>query len=394
MMRETRKLSTLKSNISDKLDIETFRSMISDDLDMVEKVFPKIIDNFAQSFIELEPQLGKIDDVRLLAAAMCLLEATNTGMLTVSLSTEEYKLVERILNDLIEEVESDMSRKEMTGGGTQRIIIRLLLIIAIAYAITMTLHNDFILRVGAYVRNPQCKTELSLVYSLIIHMMEQLNNTKEVLESIPVPQAAIDASLQGVVATKELVERIPVPQAIIDASLQGLAHVKGMLPPLHLFPYSFKNWSYYDIYKLFGWGSHKMAEQIGLVKSCTDNILIVREIVGKYSMGWRCYSLTAFVFYGFFFDGENRRKRSNFTEMLVQVIWRPFLGVGNPVIGTARGAVYALETLYDAGSAACDAVDRVFTPAPPKAMTWSEFEKPSGGKFTKRKNKIRKTKKY
>jgi hypothetical protein len=80
--------------------------------------------------------------------------------------------------------------------------------------------------------------------------------------------------------------------------------------------------------------------------------------------------------------------------MLVQVLWRPFLGVGNPVIGTARGAVYLLEKLYDFGASACSAADRVlFTPVP-KAMTASEFLKLSGGKFTKRKNKIRKTKKY
>ena len=410
----TRKLSTLAKLVSDDLDISTFRSILSDDLDRVEEVYTKINSDFAEAFKDLEPYLGEIN-VPLTTISLLLLEATSTGI-TVPLSKAEYELLQRILEDLIEEVERDMSRKEMTGGGTQRIIIRLLLIIVIAYALTMTLTNDFTERTGAYIKTLTtggCNTELSLVYSLIVHMMEKLKNNaeevKELFERIPVPQAAIDVSLKGIGAAKDFVERIPVPQAAIDVSLQALARAKGMVP-LHLFPYSFKDMSSEDIYKLIGWGSQKMAAKIGLVKECSDNILIIREIVGNYLMVWRCYCYVALAFYGVFFDGKNRRNRSSFTEMLIQTIWRPYLGVGNPVIGAARSAVYALETLYDGVSGTCSLVDRVLFPqtalpqaqpvfaqAIPQAQSFESFGRAQpkqaqafesfgkGGKLTKRK---------
>lgn len=405
----TRKLSTLAPKlISDDLDILTFRSILSDDLDRVEEVYTKINSDFAEVFKDLEPYLGEIN-VPLTTISLLLLEVISTGI-TVPFSKAEYELLQRILEDLIEEVERDMSRKEMTGGGTQRIIIRLLLIIVIAYALTMTLSNDFTESAGAYIKQLTtggCNTELSLVYSLIVHMMEKLKNNaeevKELFESIPVPQAAIDVSLKGIGAAKDFVERIPVPQAAIDVSLQALARAKGMVP-LHLFPYSFKDMSSEDIYKLIGWGSQKMAAKIGLVKECNDNILIIREIVGNYLMVWRCYCGVALGFYGFFFDGKNRRNRSSFTEMLIQTIWRPYLGVGNPVIGAARSAVYALETLYDGVSGTCSLVDRVLFPqtalpqaqAIPQAQSFESFRQAQafesfgkGGKLTKRNKKTK-----
>jgi hypothetical protein len=90
--------------------------------------------------------------------------------------------------------------------------------------------------------------------------------------------------------------------------------------------------------------------------------------------------------------------------MLVQV-WRPLLGVGNPIIGTARGAVYALETLLDGFLGTCAFVNKVIRPAPPRksfgqAQTFGQsfgqpqtFGKLRGGRFRNtRRNKIKKQK--
>ena len=313
------------------------RSIISDDMDMIEKVFTEINSEYSEAFKRLEPYLGKIN-VPLTTISLLLLEATSKGMFPL----EESEPLDLILKDLIEEVESECDRKRMTGGGMSRMIIRLLLIIAIASMLGQRLKNDFVSRVGDHINafyTGRCNSELSIAYSAIIEMMKMLKqNTPEVVS--------------------QLYESIPVPQV----ALQSVGYLKEQLPPLHLFPYSFRDYTWNDLYELAGLAPQKLGVSMGLVKSCTDRILIIKEVVGNYSMIWRWYSIAAFVFYGFFFDGENRKNRSNFTEMLVQV-WRPLFGVGNPIIGTARGAVYALETLVDGFLGTCASV-QVMRPAP------------------------------
>jgi len=359
-----------------------FRSIISDDMDMIEKVFTEINSEYSEAFKRLEPYLGKIN-VPLTTISLLLLEATSKGMLPL----EESEPLDLILKELIEEVDSDLSEhtKRMTGGGRSRMIIRLLLIIAIASMLGVRLRNDFVTRVGDHINSfytGGCNTELSIAYSAIIEMLKQ--NTPE--------------------AVTQLYESIPVPQVVNDVTMQGVGYLKEQLPPLHLFPYSFRDYTWNDLYELAGLAPQKLGETMGVVKSCTDRMLIIREVVGNYSMIWTLYSSASFVFYGFFFDGENKRNRSNFTEMLVQV-WRPLLGVGNPIIGTARGAVYALETLLDGFLGTCAFVNKVIRPAPPRksfgqAQTFGQsfgqpqtFGKLRGGRFRNtRRNKIKKQK--
>ena len=77
--------------------------------------------------------------------------------------------------------------------------------------------------------------------------------------------------------------------------------------------------------------------------------------------------------------------------------WRGLFGVGNPVLGPPRLLIEGASTLIEYCSKPRST--RPTQPAfgqftQPKPQPFSEFGKSRGGKFTKRKNKIRKTKKY
>jgi hypothetical protein len=262
---------------------------------------------------------------------------------------EHVKILE---DEITQELESSM----LKGGGFREIFVKLLIYLTLITYLGATVNNHFIRsninELSALKSNNQCGKEMAF-YSNILGMFFHRTMGK-----------VFDLSI--------LHEYIPG----MEKSVWDLALMAAKLSPQYI------------------------AQYLGAQRTCFSRVKSINDYFESANMIWNIYASISMCIYATFI--EKKTKRSTTMTYWVYA-WRGLFGVGNPILGPPRLLIEGASNFIEycskkpaqptqAQSALEPEVPLTFAQAQ-SAFAQREVGK-LGGKFTKRKNKIRKTKKY
>ena len=262
---------------------------------------------------------------------------------------ERSELLEhvRIVED---EIKQELESSILKGGGYREIFVKFMIYLTLITYLGATINNHFVRthykELIALRSNNQCGKEMSL-YSGVLGMF--LHHTVGNVFDISI-----------------LYEYIPG----MKKSVWELSLMTAKLTPQYI------------------------AQYLGAQRTCFTRVESINQYFQTANAIWRIYALISMNMYATFI--EKSTKRSAIMTYWVYT-WRGLFGVGNPVLGPPRLLIEGASTFIEYCSKPRNT--RPSLPgfgqfAQPKPQPFSEFGKSRGGKITKRKNKIRKTKKY